>query len=267
MHLKAKKSRIPKEERIFRVFKKLINYKYKTDVDKPPKLKKIEQEATRKGKMRILTPENTYRNGWVIIEHIEGKKCPYSKETANSKRYDFLNSPYIERDKLIYLNKYGKKKSETVYRLNPDLKTANAVFNKFYGNKAIWEFIESDYYEDNLRNKKGFDMMLMEYLKRVDKGKLKWPKGTSIVDTAWRVQYIANKKPPILSSTMTRALLNVIRSNDFWYLTKLMQVITDNEKLKTFLLHEYLNCEDKEWAANLKEALNQLEKSGKDDKK
>ena len=170
-----KKKKAPVRDKImFDLYQKLINYRYEYDpldsydkkgyekhgpneLDSSPKknkenhglfkpkiLKSIEKELK-----KILTPKKTYHNGWVIIEHIEEKDCPYPKETANSKRYDYLKVPEIEISKMEYRNKHSKLKSKTVYRLNPNIETLKKLILIYVERNELEYFFESDYCKDN----------------------------------------------------------------------------------------------------------------------
>jgi len=97
---------------------------------------------------KIHTPDRTYQNGWVFLDHIERTPCPYGSPQAH--RHEYLTDQFIEKaELLVSVKKPGKKNRQIyrpkVYRIKRDKRTRKAM-EKLFAHDI--RFFNSDYYHD-----------------------------------------------------------------------------------------------------------------------
>lgn len=105
-------------------------------------------------KSRIQTKNLLNEKGWVFLDHIESKPCPYG--SPQTHRYAYLKNKNIETKTFIYRVKKPNDINyrwyrETVYRLKSDLDTKKRLIAFIRGNASqLYEkFMLSDYIQDN----------------------------------------------------------------------------------------------------------------------
>lgn len=126
------------------IIKRLANYHYAEEQEgmkllgkrkKPPFQKHMEKWLKEDPQGKIHTPNKTYAEGWVFLDHIEREPCPY--KYPQSHRYQHLNplidAGIIEKAEfLLFVKKEGQKNRSLyrpkVYRLSRTKKAQKTIF-------------------------------------------------------------------------------------------------------------------------------------------